>query len=305
MTGRKSNFHLSALFLGIVAITIAALEPNGVSKFRDVKAPGATETDTYAVNNFGVIAGDYVDANNVQHGMILNGQKLTTVDRQGCVTMPGSNAIAFFGIASKGAAVGWCQDTNTGRNDAFLYLQGRFADIVPPGSISTQAQGINDLGEIVGTYLDSNNVQHGFLLTGKTYTRLDVPGHTFPNAWSINNQGLITIYALNASGSDDSFITLNGRGYKNVNVPGAEQSIVHGINRFGDRVYTIFDSKGEHGVLFLKGRYLKFDDPKGPNTTRADGLNDKLEIVGRYSPQGLRRPASAANVGFSAYGCCR
>jgi hypothetical protein len=43
-----------------------------------------------------------------------------------------------------------------------------------------------------------------------------------------------------------------------------------------------------------KGTYRSLRDPKADNNTRADGLNDNLEIVGRYSP------ASGANVGFKA-----
>ena len=43
--------------------------------FSDVHAnTTATETDSYAVNNTGVIAGDYVDSKGVQHGMILAGK---------------------------------------------------------------------------------------------------------------------------------------------------------------------------------------------------------------------------------------
>ena len=308
MTSRKSTLRFSAMFLTVISISITAQEQNGVSKFRDVKAPGAIETDTYAVNNLGVIAGAYVDANHIQHGMILTGTKLTTVDRTGCLTTPGPGAIALFGLATKGAAVGWCQDTTTGRNDAFFYLQGRFVNIVPPGAVSTQAYGINDLNEIVGAYLDAKNVQHGFVLNGKTYTPLDIQGHTFPSAWSINNQGLIAVYALNSKRLVDSFLTTGRGGYKLINVPGAVQSIVHGMNRFGDRIYTTVDSAGaQHGVFYLKGTFYRFNDPndKHKNTTRGYGLNDKLVIVGDYAAGGLRHPAAAVTQGFLAYGCCR
>jgi hypothetical protein len=307
MTSRKSILRLSAMFLTIISMSVTAQEQNGVSKFRDVKAPGAIETDTYAVNNFGVIAGDYVDANHVQHGMILSAKGLVTVDRAGCLSVPGPGAIALYAIASKDGAVGWCEDTSTGRDDAFLYMQGRFVNIAPPGAVSTQAHGLNDLGEIVGTYVDSSGAQHGFLLKGTNYTVLNVPGHTLSNAWSINNQGWITIFALNANQRLDSFIS-KGSSYRLVNVPGAAQSIIHAIDSFGDRIYTALDSDGnEHGVFFLKGVYHKFSDPNDRNksSTRAFGLNDKLEIIGDYSRSGLNRPAAAQNQGFLAYGCCR
>jgi hypothetical protein len=150
--------------------------------------------------------------------------------------------------------------------------------------------------------------QHGFLLTGAKYAALDVPGHTSSNAWSINNEGVIAIFAVNKNNHYDSFL-FNGVKYTpaNVTLKGVTDSLIHGVDNFGERVYTVFDSAGsEHGVLFLKGRYYEFNDPndKSRKTTRADGLSDKLEIVGRYSPS-LLRPDSTANIGFAAYGCCR
>ena len=47
-----------------------------------------------------------------------------------------------------------------------------------PGGIarSTSAQGINPGGDIVGTYVDAVGAQHGFLLSGGTFTLIDVPG---------------------------------------------------------------------------------------------------------------------------------
>jgi hypothetical protein len=79
--------------------------------FSDVHAnKTAMETDTFAVNNAGTIAGDCVAAKGVQHGMILAGKKLTTINDidKDRVTSGGftSGAIAFYGINSAGAAAG-------------------------------------------------------------------------------------------------------------------------------------------------------------------------------------------------------
>jgi probable HAF family extracellular repeat protein len=309
MTNRNLTPRLCALFLAVACLALAAQGPTGgVSAFRNVNAPGATETDPYAVNNLGVIAGDYVDSSGVQHAMILAGKQLTTVDRKDCATAPGSTAIAFYGINGKNKVVGWCQDTITGADDAFSYFKGKFATISPPGATSTQAHGINDKGQIVGTYIDSSQVQHGFLLSAGRYTTLDVPSDTHSDAWAINNKGLITIFALNTSGNYDSFL-LSGKTYTNIDVPKASQSFVAGINTFGDRVYTILDSSNHsHGAFFLNvsgGRYFSFDDRKGVNTTAAFGLNDKLRIVGRYAPASSVVAPQPPFQGYTALGCCR
>jgi len=64
------------LVLTFVAVGIAAAPPLTFT-YSDVHANSkALETDTYGVNNAGVIVGDYVDSASVQHGMILAGKKV-------------------------------------------------------------------------------------------------------------------------------------------------------------------------------------------------------------------------------------
>jgi probable HAF family extracellular repeat protein len=50
-----------------------------------------------------------------------------------------------------------------------------FITIDFPGAISTNAQGINAQGEIVGGYTDTGGRAHGFLLTGGQFQSIDVP----------------------------------------------------------------------------------------------------------------------------------
>jgi len=259
--------------------------------FTDVTAtPTAQETDTYGLNNSGVIAGDYVDANSVQHGMILTSlatlvPKLTTVDRADCVTAPGSTTIAFYAINNLGVAAGWCTNTSS-VEIGFTYSQGKFTDISIPGATMVNANGINDAGDVVGTYT-ANGVQHGYLLSNGQLTTLDPPGTVSLNtAWGINNAGVITIYGINANGAYTSFTTADqGKTYTPFHDPneGSIGTAIHQINNNGDIVGTYFDSSNAaHGVLYHAGVYNTFDDPNGIGATRGDGLNDALVVVGRY-----------------------
>ena len=54
---------------------------------------------------------------------------------------------------------------SSNKQHGFLDVGGSFSPIDPPGSISTQATGINDAGLIVGFFTDTSNKQHGFLAT--------------------------------------------------------------------------------------------------------------------------------------------
>jgi len=276
------------LVLTLVAVGIAAAPPLKFT-FSDVKAnKTATETDSYGVNNSGVIAGDYVDSTSVQHGMVLAGKKLTTVDNKNC-----STAMAFYAINSTGTAVGWCNGS-TGAI-AFTWTKGKFKTIAFPKATQTQATGINDKGDVAGLYFDSTSVQHGFVKKGSKYKSIDVTGDTSAAAYGINNAGVACVYALNSTGYD-SFL-YNGKTFKKISDPNAGSSgtVCHAPNNKGDVAGTYFDANGfATGFLYHGGKYFDVKDPKASNSTRNDGINDKLEMVGRYTP------TAGGNFGYKA-----
>jgi len=80
-----------------------------------------------------------------------------------------------------------------------------------PGSAAkqTSARGINARGDVVGFYVDTGNVQHGFVRHDGTVTALDfpVPGERGTTANGINPQGEIVgqyVLPVNADLPDDS-----------------------------------------------------------------------------------------------------
>ncbi len=294
----KKSILGALIVLMFVAVGIAAAPPLTFT-FSDVHAnKTATETDSFAVNKFGTIAGDFVDAKGIQHAMILGGKKLATVDHPNCTTTGGftSGAIAFYGLNKSCAAAGWCTSTKTGQYMGFVYSGVKFTSVNFPKSLGTQALGINDKGDVVGLYLDSSGVQHGFLKVGSKYTSIDVPGGTSTEAWGINNSGQIAVFALSSTGGYESFV-YNGKTFKQISDPnaGTTGTIARSVNDKGDVAGAYFDTNGfEVGFLLHGGKYYDLKDPKANNNTRPDGLNDTLEIVGRYTP------TSGANVGFRA-----
>jgi hypothetical protein len=283
------------LVLTFVAVGIAAA-PSLTFKFSDVHAnKTATETDSYSLNNAGVITGDYVDSAGVQHGMILAGKKLTTVNNKNC----SAGTLAFYGINSAGTAVGWCTNVKTGLNTAFSYASGKFTAINFPKSAGTEATGINDKGNVVGLYLDSAGAQHGFVKKGSKYTSIDVTGDTSADAYGINNAGKITVYAINSAGTGYESFLYNGKTFKPLSDPNAGTlgTVAHAPNNKGDVVGTYYDSAGDvHGWLLHGGKYYDVNDPNGCKCdTRGDGINDSLELVGRYSTT-----LGGASLGFKA-----
>jgi hypothetical protein len=262
---------LAFLLFGL--IVAAAVAPTLTFKFSPVTLPGAPATWLYGVNNSGVMVGQYFDAQHVGHGFSLDQQgNLTTIDP------PQSIETVCNGINSTGAIVGtyWMPSDNVGYG--FLYENGKFTQIGPVAHSS--ASGINDMGEIVGTYVTKYPLTAAFLWNGQQYTQLSVPGAQTTEGVSINNQGAIALIGTYLTPPTRSYLYHQGK-YTEIKVPGATQTYVYGINNFGDLIMTYdvrYGQGGIHGALRHKMAFYKFDFT--PNYTFAYGLNDYHLIVG-------------------------
>jgi hypothetical protein len=178
-------------------------------------------TFIHGINASGEMVGTYYDSADIAHGFLYSGNTVTTIDP------PGSTSTSAWGINDAGMIVGFYTDANGGHN-SFLYKKGNFTtiqsianginsggDIVGfyddpshgfllkggtystfdfPMAKSTGAYGINDAGEIAGTYLDASDVEHGFIFSGGTFTQVDVPGAAYTELYRIkNNKNVVGI----------------------------------------------------------------------------------------------------------------
>jgi uncharacterized membrane protein len=158
-------------------------------------------------------------------------------------------------------------------------------DIGFPGATAgTIAYGLNNVGQIVGSYAD-NGGQHGFLyyVPTATWGSLDVPGATATLAIDISDTGIITFEWVNSAFIYSGAMLQNGV-YTILNVPGMSQSKARGINSKGQIVMNCEDSSGVwHGFLFTHGKFVEFN-ATGASNTYSFGVNTSLQIVGGYNP---------------------
>ena len=217
----------------------------------------------------------------------------------------------IVGLAQVGAARG-----------GFLLLQG-YANYSTGGTVSGQPvaindpnagssagqgtlpSGINDAGTIVGSYIDSNGIEHGFIDYGGNFTTLDVPaslGGAATNAVvtevsGINNAGeVVGFYGDGQNGATYSFVYdtegSDAGTYYTFSFPSSNDTVAAGINDHGDIV--------GHTVDYIDGSYqtngFMASDP--PPSMMMRNINSGAFEIYNVSNNQLGSPAALRTVGL-------
>jgi uncharacterized membrane protein len=155
-----------------------------------------------------------------------------------------------------------------------------YSDITFPGSISTSPSGINNKGDVVGSYQNSSGV-FGFLLSNGTYTTISCPAATTGTyAVGINENGVIVGYYTTAF-KDYGFVYLNGE-CKNLAAFNGSVPYASGINNAGHIVgYYYVATDVTHGFELVGKTYTDLSAP-GATQTTAIGINLAGDISGSY-----------------------
>src|SRR5262245_47220022 len=161
-----------------------------------------------------------------------------------------------------------------------VYIFNTFDE--PLASTGTFAFGINDFGQIVGTYA-ANGVTHGFLLSTGTYITLDDPATTQgTQAFGINDVGQIVGVYFDSKVTEHGFL-LSGGIYTTLDDPLATQrTSAAGINDVGQIVGFFVDGfDSTHGFVAIPE-----PNPSPPAGTTADmilrGSNASPAVMGQY-----------------------
>jgi probable HAF family extracellular repeat protein len=130
--------------------------------------------------------------------------------------------------------------------------QGTYTQIDYPGALGgTYAFGIDNAGDLVGTYGDPNGTTlDGFLLTGGTYATIDYPGAQYTYLYGINNAGQVVGFTNGGFGLDLGFVyAVSTQAFTTVSYPGAISTDATSINDSGTTV----------GSALLGSEYIGFE----------------------------------------------
>jgi uncharacterized membrane protein len=147
----------------------AYIYDEGGNTFLQIVNAAWTSSQATGINDQGVVCGFYVDISSVTHGFILNGGTLTTLD------FPGSNFTQALGLNNNGQVVGVYSTANGAPPmHGFVYNSaiGHFRTVDDPDGVNgglstTTVNGINNLGQVVGFYVDKTGNTDGFIGTPK------------------------------------------------------------------------------------------------------------------------------------------
>jgi hypothetical protein len=153
-----------------------------------------------------------------------------------------------------------------------------------PNSQSTTANGINNAGTIVGSYVSSAGHTHGYRLQGGKFTTIDYPNSARTEVNGINDYGdVVGTYQLAGSQLTHGFIRYHTGNFKALNDPRATSGTTAlGINKYLTVVGSYFNSGNQHGYIYKGGTFTTVDAPTNsfPDTVLNDISNTGV-IVGQ------------------------
>ena len=162
---------------------------------------GVGSTFATGINNTGQVAGYYYDAAGM-HGFVYSGGNYTTLDEPN-TPLSSFGGTAATGINGSGQVAGYFGSADTATWHGFIYHNGSYTQLDDPNAAqATNAYGINNSGQVVGTFPDVTALNHGFVYSGGIYASLDYPNAAYgTNAYGINNSGQVTGYFTDDSGT--------------------------------------------------------------------------------------------------------
>jgi len=283
---------LTTLVLAGSAVPAAAQMP-----FTSFDIPGAADLRVYGINDDGVVVGEWTT--------IQNGPPFVSIgfirSPGGWITTPILNPndtesfTVLRAINNEGVIAGFY---GLSVAHGFVLTEGLFKPRDFPGALDTGVRGINNRGDLSGTYDTAVHPDSiGFMLPriGPPITFGPPLGGSGLYVSHINDWRQVVGFYTAADGTTRGYLREPNGQMVDVIVPGAAATLVYGINNCGIISGLWTDGTG-HGFYGRPGNLHSFDVP-GAGGTSARGINNRGRIVGEYSANGRHGYVTAPIAG--------
>ena len=160
----------------------------------------------------------------------------------------------------------------------------KYTKIDFPGATSTEANSINNGNVIVGSYIDSSGLNHGFQFANGTFTTISFPGAAETAVLGINDLGdMVGWYkaSIVVNPPPHGFLRHNGT-FTTIDEPQSTfGTALVGINKSGVIIGNFDNSEG---FVFQNGTFTLLNAPQQPGEsidTQLNGINNLGEVVGQ------------------------
>ena len=212
--------------------------------FKTYDFTGSVKTNFYGLDNVGTAVGHYIGTDGLYHGVVLENGALTQYD------FPGAVQTFIYGISDHTGALSGNIVDETG------VTRGFSGDLVItyPGAVKTYADFVNAAGVIVGSYVDTDEMPHGYMRNPDgSFITIDIPetpdlSFIFVNA--INDVGVIVFRAKAVDDIQRSYILIPGEELQELRFPGSVNTVVRNINQDGS-IIGYYDSTDGRRLGFV------------------------------------------------------
>jgi probable HAF family extracellular repeat protein len=207
-----------------------------------------------------------------------------------------TNGTFATGVNASGQVVGSYNDA-AGNAHGFLYSGGTYTTFNDPDAGNggdTLADGINNLGQIVGTFINFPQ-ELAYIKVGNSYPIIVYPLNVnfVTEAHGINSLGEVVGEYTDNAGAIHGFVYLRDLGVFATFAPNDASfpnTVLNGINENGTLMVGQHGGRGvPEGFLWNGTFFIPLRDPfAGNNGTAAKGVNDAGQVVGYYFDAGNR-----------------
>ena len=172
------------------------------------------------------------------------------------IEVPGVDFLELTSTNDLGHYAGNTRSPDGEKIVGFTLIDGVFSTYDVPGSLKTVFYGLNNAGQAVGFYRDSDEIDRGVIVQDGELTQFDFPGAAQTEIYGISETGIFAGNIIDAAGVIHGFM-----GDMQIDVPGAIRTYADHVNAAGILVGSYIDADGiNHGYMRLPdGSFINVD----------------------------------------------